>query len=158
MPYVIPASGFEQSLDELAQMLSQYGDVHLQRDGSTDIRVSFVVEAPGYGEQLEAVFEYCEWFHPTTQGWLRQRYRFEYRPNGSRKAYHHGHSGGWGTHQHCEPPGRRSGNHYADYERVLQQAAEEFGRLYARPTPISCFGLRRLDTRDTRTDTEVDAS
>ena len=157
MPYLIPANGFDQSIDELAVMLSQYGDVHLARDGATDVRVRFTVEAPGYGEPLEATFEYCEWFHATAEGWLRRRYKFEYRPTGSRKAYHHGHAGGWGAHQHCEPPGRTSGNHYADYERVLLQAVEEFGRLYASETPIVCFGLRRLEKRDLSVDTEGDA-
>ncbi len=156
MPYVIPASGFDQSIDEAAQFLSQFGDVDLQVDGSTDIRVSSLVTAPGYGAPIEVVFEYREWYHLTDQGWLRVRYKFEYRPKDSRKAYHHGHPGEWGAHQHCEPSGRKSGNHYQDHERVLLQAAEELGRLYASGAPIDCVGLRRLDKRDRRRDDEAD--
>lgn len=156
MPYLLPNSGFDQTLDEIEQLLSPFGDVSVQRDGTTDTRISFLVSAPGYGQPQEAVFEYREWYHLTSQGWLRVRYKFEYRPTDSRKAYHNGHQGHWGPHQHCEPRGRRSGNHYADYERLLQPTIEELGLLYARHEQIECIGLRRLDKRHVRIDEEID--
>ncbi len=113
-------------------------------EGKARVRLSFVVDAPGYGLPKEAELEFVEWYHRTAQGWLRERYVFEYRPVGSRRAHHFGQPGLEAAHQHCEPPGQRSDAHYADYERLLRPAAEELGSLLASREPIDCRGLRTL--------------
>lgn len=145
MPYFVPLAAFEQQLDEYARFLSQFGNVAASQDGRTDVRVRFLVEAPGYGLPELAGFEYVEWYHRTAQGWRRERYKFEYRPLDSRRA-HHMAIGPAAPHQHCEPPGSRSRTHYADDERLLIPTARELGDLLASGRPIDCRGLRRLAT------------
>lgn len=145
MPYLVPLAAFDQQLDEHAAFLSQFGTVSASRDGRTDVRVRFRVEAPGYGLPALAAFEYVEWYQRTTQGWRRERYAFEYRPTDSRRA-HHMRVGPAAPHQHCEPPGRPSRTHYADDERLLIPTARELGDLFASGRPIDCRGLRRLST------------
>lgn len=150
MAYLIPLSGFDQEITEAARMLAQLGDVDAHVTGSASVHVSFVVDAPGYGLPTAAVFEFSEWFHRSDQGWLRERYAYEYRPLDSRKAHHMGHSGVTGPHQHCEPPGRRASAHYGDHERLLRPTAEELATVFARRRPIDCRGLRRLRGSDVR--------
>lgn len=142
MPYLIPASGFGQAVDEVERRLRVFGDVTIADEGDAARRVRFLIDAPGWGLPPAATFEFVEWFDRTAQGWLRVRYKFEYRPTSSRRAHHqHGREG---FHQHCEPPGRRFPRHYADDERLLLPTLEAFAELYASGEPIRCTGLRML--------------
>src|SRR5579859_5637516 len=118
MPYLVPLAAFDQQLHEHARLLAQFGSVEAYYEGRVDVRTRFLVEAPGYGLPTQADFEFVEWYRRTTQGWLRLRYKFEYRPADGRRA-HHLAVGPADPHQHCEPPGRRSKTHYADDERLL---------------------------------------
>ena len=145
MPFVRPARTFAQTLDEIAKRLARYGDVEAADEG-TGIRrrdLSFVVTAPGYGMPLVATFEFRERYRRMAAGWLREAYVFEYRPLSpkSRRAHHE--HGTWGIHQHCEPPGKSSDEHYQDVERLLEPTAEELAGLYDRGEQIRCLGLRR---------------
>ena len=144
MPFLIPRSGFDQEISETEGFLSQFGDVRTDLYRGTRVRISFVVAAPGYELPTEAVFEFHEWYRRSDEGWLRERYSYEYRPAESRKAHHLGHPGLRRAHQHCEPRGRRSRLHYDDHERLLRPTAEELGALHASGKPIECGGLRRL--------------
>jgi hypothetical protein len=144
VPYLLPLTGLAQQLDETEKLLSQLGTVGAELDEGPNMRVSFKVDAPGYGLPTEAIFEFREWYQRTAQGWLRQRYAYEYRPGSGRKAHHMGHPGLRRAHQHCEPPGASTGTHYEDHERLLEPTAEELGALHARRRPIDCRELRPL--------------
>lgn len=152
MPILVPASGFAQGLDEIESRLLPFGSITVTDDGDASRRVRFLVDAPGFGLPTVAVFEFVEWFDRTAQGWLRVRYKFEYRPAASRKAHHH--HGSWGFHQHCEPPGRASTDHYEDDERLIMQTVDAFTQLYASGQPIQCVGLRKLRSRRAWADPE----
>jgi len=154
VPYLVPLSAFDQEIAEAERLLSQFGDVSTTFDGRANVRVAFSVEAPGYGLPHDATFELAEWYRRTDQGWLRRRYKFEYRPRSSRKAHHMGHRGSRRPHLHCAPPGRPSRAHYEDHERLLRPTAEELGSLHLSGRPIDCRGLRRLEAHG---DVEEDA-
>lgn len=146
MPVLVPASGFDQSLEEVAQRLDPFGRVEATRDdGRNGCRVHFLVDAPGRGQPTIARFEFVEWYDRSREGWLRTRYKFEYRPLDSRKA-HHDH-GPWSFHQHCAAPGKPNTDHFADDERLLLPTAELLFEAYARSEPIWCGGLRKLPRR-----------
>ncbi|MEK7862013.1 MAG: hypothetical protein AAB295_01975 [Chloroflexota bacterium] len=143
MAYLVPLAAFDQQLHEHARLLAQFGNVEASHEGRVDVRTRFLVAAPGYGLPKQADFEFVEWYRRTAQGWLRLRYRFEYRPVNSRRA-HHMAVGPAVPHQHCEPPGRRSKTHYVDDERLLLPTARELGDLFVYQRAIDCRGLRRL--------------
>ena len=145
MSLLIPLSAFSQQCEEIAKQLRADGQVLATDTGSGKgvRRVSFSVDAPGYGAPTVARFEYRERFRRVREGWLRDEYTFEYLPQRSpgRRA-HHLHRP-WGIHQHCSPTGRRAG-HYRDVERTLQAAHEAFLDLYDSDAPMDCRNLIRL--------------
>lgn len=147
MPYLVPLAAFDQQLQEHARFLAQFGNVDAHYDGRVDVRIRFLVEAPGHGLPKRADIEFVEWYRRTAQGWLRMRYKFEYRPADSRRA-HHMAVGPAAPHQHCEPPGRRSRTHYADDERLLLPTARDLGSLFVSQEVIDCRGLQRLRTSE----------
>jgi hypothetical protein len=145
VPFVRQPGTFAQTLDEIAKRLANHGDVDAKDDGSATRRrrVSFLVAAPGYGAPTVAIFEYRERYRRMAEGWLREAYAFEYRPVTPRSRRAHHQHGTWGIHQHCEPPGEHSREHYEDVERLLELTLEEFGGMYERAELIRCVGLRR---------------
>ena len=143
MAFLVPAGGFTQALEETSKQLAGLGAVQAGDDrGDTIRRVSFLVNAPGWGAVTTTVFDYREEYQRTDQGWLRTRYVFEYRTIDPRSRRAHHRHGVWDIHQHCEPPGRPSGEHYTDVERLLQATHEAFARVYELSAPIVCSGLR----------------
>ncbi|HUG06937.1 MAG TPA: hypothetical protein VMQ78_10360 [Candidatus Limnocylindria bacterium] len=124
--------------------MAKYGSVDASDDGGKRQRnVAFVVDVPGYGFPTAATLEYRERYKRSAQGWLRDAYAFEYRTAEppSRRA-HHQHVG-WGIHQHCEPIGKKSDEHFEDVERLLLPTHEDFSGFYDRAEPILCLGLKR---------------
>jgi hypothetical protein len=89
-----------------------------------------------------AVFEYAERYRRIERGWLRQGYRYEYRPVPARRA-HHDHPP-HGIHQHCRDAGGEGHSHYVDRERLLEEVHEEFERLFLAALPVDCADLRQL--------------
>jgi hypothetical protein len=153
MPYLVRLAAFDQQLRECAGLLSKFGSVDVEQHGTVAVLVRFRVEAPGYGQPKLADFEFAEWYQHTRQGWLRLRYKFEYRPVDSRRA-HHMAVGPARPHQHCEPPGKRSSTHYIDYERLLMPTAQELGDLFIFRQPIDCGGLKKLPGKLDRSEEE----
>lgn len=144
MSFLRPAATFAQAFDEIIKQLAKYGEVDASDDtGKRRRSISFLVKVPGYGLPTVVTLDYREKFKQNEQGWLRDSYVFEYRTSvpRSRRA-HHQHIA-WGIHQHCEPPGRASDEHYEDVERLLLPTHEDFSGLYDRGEPIRCLGLRR---------------
>jgi len=143
MPFLRPAATFTQALEEITNQLAKYGSVDASDDGGRRRRnVAFVVDVPGYGIRTVATLEYRERYKRSAQGWLRDRYVFEYRtPSPRSRRAHHEHVG-WGIHQHCEPPGITSLEHYQDVERLLLATHEDFARLLDRGEPVRCLGLK----------------
>jgi hypothetical protein len=144
MPFLRPAATLAQTLDEITKQLAKYGTVDASDDEGTRQRnVAFVVAVPGYGVPTTATFEYRERYKRSAQGWLRDAYVFEYRTAAPRsRRAHHQHST-WGIHQHCEPLGNRSQEHFEDLERLLLPTHEDFSGLHDRAEPIRCLGLKR---------------
>lgn len=143
MPFLRTAATFTQAFDETIKQLAKYGDVAASDDGGRRQRVvAFVVDVPGYGAPSAATLEYRERYQRRAEGWLRDGYAFEYRTAGplSRRA-HHQHVG-WGIHQHCEPPGIPSSEHYEDVERLLFATHEDFAGLHERSEAVRCLGLK----------------
>ncbi len=141
---MISAAAFDQEALETARVLSKFGEVAARRDGRSRLRLSFVVDAPGYGEPTEAVFEFHEWYQRTRDGWMRDRYSYEFRPRRGRRAHHMGHAGLPRPHQHCEVSATPTGVHYEDYERLLRPVVDELAALYASGRAVDCAGLRPL--------------
>jgi hypothetical protein len=145
MPFLRPAATFTQALDEIAKQLSKYGAVDASDDGGTRQRsVAFVVDVPGYGAPTAAILEFRERYKRNAQGWLRDSYVFEYRTPAPRSRRAHHQHVGWGIHQHCEPPGVTSHEHYEDVERLLLPTHEDFSGLHQRGEPVRCLGLKRI--------------
>lgn len=145
MPLLRPAATFTQAFDETVKQLAKYGEVDASDDtGKRRRSISFLVKVPGYGLPTAATLDYREEFKRSVQGWLRDSYVFEYRTSAplSRRA-HHQHIA-WGIHQHCQPPGRASDEHYEDLERLLLPTHEDFAGLIERAQPVRCFGLKRM--------------
>lgn len=153
---LVPASGLRKAWTRSSRGSWPSAALRLRTTATRAGAVRFLLEAPGFGQPTVAVFEFVEWFDKTAQGWLRVRYKFKYRPAASRKA-HHQHAS-WGFHQHCEPPGRVSTDHYQDDERLIMQTVDAFTQLYASGQPIQCVGLRKLGSRRTRADSEESVS
>jgi hypothetical protein len=144
VPFLRPAATFAQTFDEITKQLAKYGAVDASDDEGTRQRnVTFVVDVPGYGVPSTATFEYQERYKRSVQGWLRDAYVFEYRIAAPRSRRAHHHHTSWGIHQHCEPPGTTSHEHYEDVERLLLPTHEDFSGLYDRAEPIRCLGLKR---------------
>lgn len=144
---LVPFGRFRQRIDAIEKMLAAVGDAETRdtRTQGSERSVSFSVTAPGYGSPTEAVFEYRERYRRTREGWLRDRYFYEYRPQPppSRRA-HHDHEP-YGIHQHCREPRRPEAHrHCADVPRLLEHTHEEFAHLYLRESEIRCAGLRPL--------------
>ncbi|MGH2490539.1 MAG: hypothetical protein ACRDF9_03440 [Candidatus Limnocylindria bacterium] len=144
MPFQQPTATFTQAFDEVTKQLAKYGSVDASDDGGKRQRnVAFVVAVPGYGIPTVATLEYRERYKRSVQGWLRDSYIFEYRTASPRSRRAHHQHVGWGIHQHCEPPGVASHEHYEDVERLLLPTHEDFSALHERGEPVHCFGLRR---------------
>lgn len=145
MPFLRPAATFTQELDEIEKQLRKYGSVDASDDeGKRKRNVAFVVDVPGYGLPRVATLEYRERYKRSAQGWFRDAYAFEYRTSARRsRRAHHQHTA-WGIHQHCEPPGRSSHEHYEDLERLLLPTHEDFAGLLDRAQPVQCLGLKRM--------------
>jgi hypothetical protein len=143
---LIPFGAFTQQCEEIEKQLEIYGHVEVNDLGSSKgvRRVSFLVDAPGQGAPTVATFEYVEQFRRVREGWHRDQYYFDYRPQQppGRKA-HHLHDP-WGFHQHCSDDGRPRSEHYRDIERLLQATHEAFASLYVRDQPVECINLTRL--------------
>lgn len=103
------------------------------------------VHAPGYGSPTAAVFEYRERYRRTREGWLRDFYIYEYRPQpGPSRRAHHEHAP-HGVHQHCREAARAERDpHYEDRPRLLEEIHETFERLYSEAQAIRCGGLRPM--------------
>lgn len=144
MPFLRRAGTFAQAFDEIIKQLAKYGEVDASDDtGKRRRSVSFLVEVPGYGLPTAVTLDYREEFKRSAQGWLRDAYVFEYRTTAPRSRRAHHQHVGWGIHQHCEPPGRRSQEHYEDIERLLLPTHEDFSGLYERSEAVQCLGLKR---------------
>lgn len=143
---VVPLTGFSQRVDSIEKMLQPIGEVTVEDLASDRARtLSFRAEAPGYGLPRLAVFQYRELYRRVVQGWSREQYLYEYRPDPapSRRA-HHDHPPR-GVHQHCREAARPEAHaHYEDRPRLLEEAHEEFTRLYLDAASIDCGGLRPL--------------
>jgi len=135
---------FQQGFEEIEKRLARFGRVESKDEGGATARrhVSFLLSIPGYQDLTEAIIEYHERYRRSREGWIRDAYLFEYRPQRprSRKAHHQ--HGAWGVHQHCEAPGRPSTEHYADHERLLDVTHDEFIRIHVSGDPVRCVGLR----------------
>lgn len=148
MTLLVRRDRFQQGFEEIEKRLARFGTVESKDEGGATPRrhVSFLLSVPGYQQPTEAVLEYHERYRRSREGWIRDAYFFEYRPQRprSRKAHHQ--HGAWGVHQHCEAPGRPSTEHYTDDERLLHSTHDEFVRLYLTGRTVSCVGLRRKET------------
>jgi len=145
MPFLHAAATFTQTLDEITKQLAKYGDVEVSDDeGKRRRNVGFRVDVPGYGLPTVLILDYRERYKRSAEGWLRDSYAFEYRTPAPRSRRAHHQHVGWGIHQHCEPPGTPSAEHYADVERLLLQTHEDFASLHDRAEPVRCLGLRRM--------------
>ena len=144
MPFLVPGGAFAQALDEVAKLVGSYGTLDaLDEGGRHRRRVSFVLTLPGYGLPTQATLEYSERYRRTDQGWLREGYRFEYRTVDPRSRRAHHQHGRAGIHQHCEPTGGTSRDHYEDVERLLLPTHEDFSALWTHGEPVRCLGLKR---------------
>lgn len=146
----MPLGAFQQRLDGIEKSLSPLGEVELEDLSTAHGRRSIAlrVDAPGYGLPTRAVFEYRERYRRIAQGWLRDLYAYEYRPQPppSRRA-HHDHEP-HGIHQHCREALRlEASSHYEDRPRLLEETHEAFERLYVDEIPIDCAGLRPISQR-----------
>lgn len=124
-------------------MLAPFGDVVVDdledRQGRA---IELLAEAPGHGLPRRAVFSYRERYRRVGQGWLRERYLYEYRQEPPSRRAHHDHPPR-GVHQHCREPMRPElHRHYEDRERLIEEAHEEFTHMYLAAAPIECGGLR----------------
>ena len=144
MPFLRPSATFTHAFDEISKQLAKYGSVDASDDeGKRQRNVAFVVDVPGYGVPTAATLEYRERYMRSAQGWLRDAYVFEYRIAAPRSRRAHHQHVGWGSHQHCEPAGKTSDEHFEDVERLLLPTHEDFSGAYDRAEPILCLGLRR---------------
>lgn len=145
MPFLRTAATFTQAFDEVNKQLAKYGEVDASDDeGRRQRIIAFVVSVPGYGAPTAATLEYRERYQRRAEGWLRDGYAFEYRTAAPRSRRAHHQHVGWGIHQHCEPPGIASEQHYEDVERLLFATHEGFIGLHDRGESVRCVGLKVL--------------
>lgn len=147
---LVAFAAFQRRFEEIEKMLASVGEAETRDSGAdrASRSVSFTVNAPGYGLPREATFEYRERYRRTDEGWLREAYEYEYRPQPppSRRA-HHDHRP-YGVHQHChEASFSRPRSHYLDRARLLEEVHEAFEHLYAEGGPVQCAGLHPLRPR-----------
>lgn len=139
---------YQRRRGRLIEILQQIGDVQVEeRELPTGPFLQLRADAPGHGEQAQAVFEYRE-AYAGRPGPLRvTAYAYEFRqvtPPG-RLAYH------WHDdehHVHCVDPGFPDrDHHFRGYAVSVFEAHEEFYAIYAKGGSVSCAGLRPARSR-----------
>lgn len=134
---------YQRRRDRLTGILHQIGDLRVEeRELPAGPFLQLRADAPGHGEQPQAVFEYRE-AYAGRPGPLRiASYAYEFRrvPSPGRLAYH------WHDdehHLHCvDPRFPDRDHHFRGYGVTVFEAHEEFYAIYAGGEPVSCAGLR----------------
>jgi hypothetical protein len=143
----LPPQQLDQRLLTAGVAFRGLGRVHVVDPGAipnTPRTITTQIDHPGWGLPTTAVLAFVERWVQQAGLWELTKYAYELRPvPGPARLAFHWHDGL--HHMHCVDPDEPTRDHHYQGGPIdLFAAYQEFGRILASGTPISCRALHRL--------------